>query len=55
MRLLAKHWRIIAKALRFARHFCGESEATAILKIIGEQGEKAAPETPKGESDEQDD
>ena len=54
MRLLAKHWRIIAKALRFIRDYCNESEAQTILDTIGEHGEKAAPATPKGESDEHD-
>ena len=43
MQLLAKHWRIIAKALRFVRDFCDEKGAQEVLNIIGEEGEKAAP------------
>ena len=41
MQLLAKHWRIIAKALRFVRDFCDEKGAQEILDTIGEEGEKA--------------
>jgi hypothetical protein len=50
MRLLAKQWRIIAKALRFARDLCEEPEAQPILDIIGEHGEKAAPAPTEEES-----
>ncbi len=41
--LLARHWRIIAKALRFVRRVCEDKSAQEVLDLIGEEGEKAAP------------
>ena len=38
--LTASQWRVVAKALRFARDICEEAEAQPILDIIGEEGEK---------------